>query len=93
MSFGDIDAVRRTDEMFRNKEQKEHHKERSVIEYLDIDMVQSFTIADPLHLLELGMNLETIVIHIYSDALSYSKHIKQNYNHLRFLNFYSINDI
>lgn len=55
MSFGNINAIRRTDTMFRNREQPEHHKIDSMIEQLNIDMIESFTIADPLHLLELGI--------------------------------------
>lgn len=54
MSFTNLNAPRRTDAAFRNREQPEHHKMDSVIEQLDIDMIRSFTVADPLHLLELG---------------------------------------
>lgn len=56
MSFENLNAVRRTDEMFRKREQPLHHKHDSVLEKLNIDMIKSFSIADPLHLLELGKN-------------------------------------
>lgn len=55
MSFVNLDAVRRTDTMFRGREHPEHHHRDSVLEELDIDMIKSFSIADTLHLFELGI--------------------------------------
>lgn len=57
MSYEDLGADLRTDKNFRDREQPEHHHEDSVLEYLDIDMIKSFSIADSLHLLELGILL------------------------------------
>lgn len=56
MSFPNISAERRTDKMFRNRDQPQHHKnEKSLFEELPIDMISSFPTSDPLHLLELGI--------------------------------------
>lgn len=55
MSFPKIDGIRRTDEMFRQRVQYQHHKEKSLIEDLNIDMINAFPTSDPLHLLELGI--------------------------------------
>lgn len=59
MSFPRTDAGPRTDDNFRNPNEKEkaeilHIKEYSILQELPIDMVKSFVVADPLHLLELG---------------------------------------
>lgn len=55
MCFPNIKAKRRTDLMFRQKEQPKHHKETSLFEELSINMVSSFTVSDSLHLLDLGV--------------------------------------
>lgn len=57
MSFPNIDCSKRTNSSFRNRDQKEHHKEyRSAIENLpNVDLVADFPTSDPLHLLELGI--------------------------------------
>lgn len=68
MSFENINAPRRTDEMFRQREQREHHKANSVIEELKIDMIASFSVADSLHLLELGTD-EKINSSVYTLAI------------------------
>lgn len=57
MSFSNLNAIRRTDEMFRNREQPQHHNFDSIIEELGIDMIGAFSIADPLHLFEYGMSV------------------------------------
>lgn len=54
MSFSNLDAPLRTNETFRQKKQHSHHKYDSPLEELDIDMVKTFTISDPLHLLHQG---------------------------------------
>lgn len=54
MSFGNLSAARRTDASYRSREQPDHHLMYSIIEELEIDMIESFSIADTLHLLELG---------------------------------------
>lgn len=55
MSFPDLDAPLRSDETFRQRAQPSFHKFDSPFEELDIDMVKTFTIADPLHLLHQGV--------------------------------------
>lgn len=55
MSYPQIDCSRRTNDSFRNKLNSEHHQKYSCIELLPIDMIKDFIIADPLHLLELGI--------------------------------------
>lgn len=55
MSFPDISCPRRTDDTFRSRADELHHKARSVIEELNIDMIMDFPTSDPLHLLELGI--------------------------------------
>lgn len=45
----------RTDTDFRARKQPMHHKERSILEELSIDMVKAFVTSDPLHLFELGI--------------------------------------
>lgn len=55
MSFPDLDATLRTDETFRERSQPNHHKYNSPFEELNVDMVKSFPISDPLHLLHHGI--------------------------------------
>lgn len=60
MSFSKIGEDLRTNHNFRNpvracKAQTEHHKEYSILQELDIDMITGFVTSDPLHLLELGV--------------------------------------
>lgn len=55
MTFPRINAELRTDTNFRNRSQSEHHKLKSIMEDLPIDMVRSFPTSDPLHLFELGI--------------------------------------
>lgn len=55
MSFPDITCPPRTDESFRNRTDQLHHKETSVMEQLNIDMIMSFPTSDSLHLLDLGV--------------------------------------
>lgn len=45
----------RTDERFRNQFQPEHHRGRSILECLPIDMVKQFIVSDSLHLIDLGL--------------------------------------
>lgn len=58
MSFSKIPVSSdelRTNSQFRNRFQKEHHKESSVLEQLPIDMVLDFITSDSLHLIDLGI--------------------------------------
>lgn len=50
-----LKAALRTNESFRNRLNPQHHKSYSIMEMLEIDMIKDFPIADPLHLLELGL--------------------------------------
>lgn len=62
MSFPRIDDERRTDLSFRNRRQISHHKEYSLLERLNIDMVEQFPTSDPMHLLELGIMKRTFTM-------------------------------
>lgn len=55
ISFQRTDMAKRTDYSFRNRIDPDHHKFKSPLEELPIDMVADFPIADPLHILELGI--------------------------------------
>lgn len=55
MSFPNLDAERRTDESFRRRADKEHHRENSLLEKLNINMISGFPSSDSLHLLDLGV--------------------------------------
>lgn len=51
----------RTDSLFRNRYQPEHHKKDSILELLPIDMVKAFPISDALHLFDLGITRRYIM--------------------------------
>lgn len=53
--FQKLDSPLRTDETFRRRSQPNHHKEKSLFEELNINMVSDFPTSDPLHLLDLGI--------------------------------------
>lgn len=55
MSYPRINCEKRTDETFRNRSSKQHHREYSIIEELPIDMIDAFVTSDSLHLLHLGI--------------------------------------
>lgn len=55
MSFAKTNNELRTDFSFRARLHPEHHHIYSPLEQLPIDMIKDFIIADPLHLLELGI--------------------------------------
>lgn len=55
MSFHNINSSARTDHIFRNRLNPNHHKEYSLLESLEINMISDFPTSDPLHLLELGV--------------------------------------
>lgn len=67
ISFPNIEAVRRTNTSFRQRSTKEHHKETSLLERLDIDMIYTFPSSDPLHLLDLGIVKKCMVRWIYGE--------------------------
>lgn len=86
MSFPDLDAERRTDESFRERKQKEHHKERpSPLEKLKIDMIFAFPTSDSLHLLDLGVMKRCMIRWIYGEkgyARKWSKNTISNVSKL-----------
>lgn len=53
MSYPYFDIQKRTDSDFRARRCPEHHKEKSPLENLDIDMIQDFPVADILHLIDM----------------------------------------
>lgn len=55
MSYHNIDAPRRTNESFRARQQPTHHTISSPLEELEINMINAFTVCDPLHLLHHGV--------------------------------------
>lgn len=55
MSFPNINGTLRNDDSFRSQRQPNHHKTKSLIEKLPVDMIRDFITSDPLHLLELGI--------------------------------------
>lgn len=67
MYFPDSNAVSRTDAEFRARKYGEHHKERSLLENLDIDMIFSFPSSDPLHLLDLGVMKRCLVRWVFGE--------------------------
>lgn len=76
MSFPTLDASKRSDESFRNREQQTHHKEYSLLEELPIKMVEDFPIADPLHLLEHGVMKKLMKMWMKGSTLYDSKFTK-----------------
>lgn len=65
--FPDSNAVRRTNDDFRAHKYGEHHKERSLLENLDIDMIFSFPSSDPLHLLDLGIMKRCLIRWVFGE--------------------------
>lgn len=59
MSFPNFNAERRTNDSFRERKDKHHHKEVSPFEQLDMDMVFGFPTSDSLHLIDSGVMRRT----------------------------------
>lgn len=59
----------RTDMQFRDRVHPQHHREPSILEELEIDMIGSFIVADALHLLDLGLMKRYFVRWIYGEKL------------------------
>lgn len=55
MCFPDLDAIRRTDLMFRQRTDPPHHKETTLLEELPINMISTFKVSDTLHHFHLGI--------------------------------------
>lgn len=78
MSFANIFAERRTDESFRNRSDKDHHKETSPFERLEIDMIYAFTSSDTLHLLDLGIMKRCLIRWVFGEKMYNRKWSKIN---------------
>lgn len=76
MSFPHIDMEKRTNDNFRNRMQPNHHKERSLMEQLPIDMIKSFPTCDPLHLLDLGIMKRLLLVWTHGDKQYNGKWLK-----------------
>lgn len=59
--FTKIGYPPRTDDTFRAKQHASHHKADTPLLDLPIDMIKDFVVADPLHLLELGVMKRLII--------------------------------
>ncbi|XP_055306815.1 uncharacterized protein LOC129571070 [Sitodiplosis mosellana] len=68
MYYAEIGCSPRTDIEFRNREHSSHHKERSVLEELEIDMIKAFPTSDPLHLFELGIMKRLLKVWLFGDV-------------------------
>lgn len=55
MVFPRFDCALRTNETFRLRQQPEHHKYKSPLEELPLDMISQIPIGDCLHLIDLGV--------------------------------------
>lgn len=76
MSYPHTNCAKRTDQSFRNREQMEHHKERSLIEdIIGFDMVADVVTSDPLHLLHLGV-IKRCLLRWVEGTKSYANKIK-----------------
>lgn len=81
MSFPEINKTNRTNEMFRARMQKGHHKDNSLLEKLNIDMIASFPTSDPLHLLDLGVMKRCLTRWVYGMkgySRKWNKHTVEN---------------
>lgn len=65
--FPNSKARLRTDADFRARKSEAHHKERSLIENLPIDMIFSVPSSDPLHLLDLGVMKRCLIRWVYGE--------------------------
>ena len=64
VTYPEIDAMIRTDESFRDREQIQHHAGFSILESLPIDMVKTFCI-DPMHLVYMGAARKLLFIWVH----------------------------
>lgn len=67
MAFPNINAERRSDDSFRKRLDKDHHKKRTPFESLTIDMISAFPTSDSLHLLDLGIMKRCMIRWIYGE--------------------------
>lgn len=66
--FPNINAPRRTNRSFRTRLDKDHHKEKSPLEKLNIDMISNFPTSDSLHLLDLGIMKRCMLRSIFGES-------------------------
>lgn len=78
MSFSNLNSVLRTDQSFRERKQPLHHKERSPLEDLPINMIEDFPIADSLHLLEHGVMKKKNLLIWINGGTSYKNKFSKN---------------
>lgn len=76
MSFPDTNAILRTDQSFRQRSQPSHHKERSLLENLPINLVDDFIVADSLHLIDHGVQKKLLNMWMKGSTLFDSKFTK-----------------
>lgn len=62
MTYPYFDIEKRTDKSFRERKDPVHHKEKTPLENLPIDMVNDFPVADPLHLIDFGIMKKCLLI-------------------------------
>lgn len=67
MSFPNIESIRRTDASFRSRQDSLHHKEYSIFEKLNIDMIYTFISSDSLHLFDLGIMRKCMFRWVYGE--------------------------
>jgi hypothetical protein len=61
MVFGEVGPLR-TDASFRSKCNPLHHKSTSILERLDVDMIQAFPV-DPMHCIDLGVTRRLLAVY------------------------------
>ncbi len=64
VTYPKIDAILRTDESFRDRDQIDHHSGFSNLENLPINTIDDFCI-DPMHLVYLGVMRKFLYIWVY----------------------------
>lgn len=69
MAFPDSNATLRSDKSFRERRQLTHHKEDSILEELEIDMIEDFPIADSLHLIDHGVSKKLLSMWLFGSKL------------------------
>lgn len=82
MSFPTLNATLRTDHSFRDRKQLEHHKDRSILEDLPINMIDNFPVSDALHLIEHGVMKKLLSLWIKGATLCIAKFKKQDIQNL-----------
>lgn len=76
MSYPNLNSILRTDRSFRERKKPLHHKQRSRLEDLPVNMIEDFPIADSLHLLDHGVMKKSLQIWINGGTSHNSKFSK-----------------